>query len=146
MSIIINYFTAPDDANAAEVLDDGPEAFFETMICGNFLADLAMADWEILLTGRSPEDYEQAEWPRIVNDDEPRSSKQIFAASPELQAALAAADRERLTEAAHQWARQYSEDYGGDFKPDTVCEIFYELSDLARSANAQKHTLYCWMC
>jgi len=104
-----------------------------------------MADWEILLTGRSPEDHEQAEWPRIVIDDEPRSSTQIFAASRELRAALAAADRERLTEAAHQWGRQYSEDYG-DFEPDTACEIFYELSDLARSADAQKHTLYCWMC
>lgn len=145
MSIIIEYFTAPDDASAAAVLEGGPEAVFETMTCGNFLADLAMADWEILLADQSPRDQEQGERPRVVVDDGPRSSTQIFAASPELQAALAGADRERLATIAHEWARQYSEDYG-DFEPDTACEIFYELADLARSANAQQHTLYCWMC
>lgn len=147
VSIIIKYFTAPDDASAAKALHGGPdESVFETMGCGNFLADSAMTEWETLLTGRSPEEHENAEWPRVVADDGPDSGIQVFAASPELQNALAAANRETLAEVAQQWADQYSEDYGGTFEPDTAAEILYELSELSRSANSRKHTLYCWMC
>lgn len=148
MSIIVEFFAAADDASAAEVLYGGPEVSgYETVSCGNFIASFAMTEWESLLTHRSPEDHENAEDPRIVaadgDPDDPTVS--VFAASPFLQNALASADEERLTEVAHVWAAQYSEEWGL-FEPDTAARILFELADLARSANAERHTVYCWMC
>jgi hypothetical protein len=68
-----------------------------------FLSSSAMAEWQSILTGQSPEDHAQAPRPRIVADDRPRFSSKIFAAPPGLRAALASADHARLTDVADQW-------------------------------------------
>jgi hypothetical protein len=107
VSIPIRFLSAPDDAGAAEALDRDPESVQETMIRDRFLASSAMTEWESILTGRSREGHARAAPPLVVADDRPRSSSKILAASPELRAALAAADHSRLTEAAHQWVGQY---------------------------------------
>jgi hypothetical protein len=58
--------------------------------------------------------------------------------------ALAAANRERLTEVADQWLEQYGE--VREFVPDDVRKIFYELSGVARSADAEEAGFYLRMC
>lgn len=143
VSIIIEYFAADDDAAAAAVLDGGPGDDFETMSCGNFLADFATAEWESVLLGRTVAEHEDADPSRVVIDDGPESYRRVFALSPELQAALAGARPDRLAGVAERWV----DEYGGDgVRADTACEILRELSDLARSASSRGQSLYCWMC
>lgn len=143
VSIPIRFFSAPDDASAAEVLDRDPESVTETAVRSRFLGSSALLEWETILTGRDPKAQAQASR-LIVADDRPRSSSKIFAASPELRAALAAADRERLTEVADQWMEQYGGSHGS-FEPGEVRKILYEMSGLVRSADAERVGVYFWM-
>jgi hypothetical protein len=111
VSIPIRFFSAPDDASAAEALDRDPESAAETTVRSRFLESSVLLEWETILTGRDPKG--QAQTSRlVVADDRPRSSSKIFAASPELRAALAAADLERLSEVADQWVEQYGGRHG----------------------------------
>jgi hypothetical protein len=87
-----------------------------------FLPSSALAEWESILTGRSPEGAAQ---PRIAADDWARSSSKIFAAPPGLRAALAAADHARITETAYRWVDQYGANYGS-LEPGEVDLILYE--------------------
>jgi hypothetical protein len=98
----------------------------------------------IILTGQDPKDPAEVS-SLVVADDQPRSSSKIFAASPELRAALAAADLGRLTEVADQWMEQYGGKHGS-FEPGEVRKILYEMSGLARSADAERVGVYFWMC
>jgi hypothetical protein len=101
----------------------------------------ALTEWESILTGRSPEGAAQ---PQIIADDRPHSNSKIFAAPPGLRAALATADRAKIIEAAHQWVDQHGERYG-TFDPGEVSLILYELSELARAADADGEGVYVWM-
>jgi hypothetical protein len=144
VSIPIRFFSAPDDAGAVEALDRDPGSVQETMIRDRFLASSAMTEWESILTGRSREGHVQAAAPLVVADDRPRSSSKILAASPELRAALAAADHSRLTEAARQWVGQYGGQHG-DFEVSDVRKILHEMSRLARMADTEQAGVYFWM-
>jgi hypothetical protein len=144
VSIPIRFFSAPDDASAAEALDRDPESAAETEMRGRFLGSSALLEWETILTGRGPQAPAAAS-PLVVADDRPRSSSKIFAASPELRAALATADLGRLTEVADQWMEQYGGRHGS-FEPGEVRRILYEMSGLARSADAERVGVYFWMC
>jgi hypothetical protein len=144
MSIPIRFFSAPDDTSAAEALGRDPESAQETMVRGHFLASSAMTEWETILTGRSPEGHAQAARLRVVADDRPRSSSKIFAAPPGLRVALATADRARLAEVAHQWMDQYGGQHG-NLEPSDVRTILYEMSRLARMADAEREGVYFWL-
>jgi len=144
MSIPIRFFSAPDDTSAAEVLGRDAESARETMVRDHFLASSAVTEWETLLTGQGPEGQAQVARLRVVADDRPRSSSKIFAAPPGLRAALAAADHSRLTEVARQWMDQYSGQYG-NFDPGDVRTILFEMSQLARMADAEQEGVYFWM-
>ena len=145
MSIIVEYFIAPDDATAADVLVGGPEDVFPTMSCGNFFADAAAAEWEAILLGRVAGEFEAAGGPRVVAEAGSDSLAMVFAVSSRLQTALGGANRDALTAVARRWIQEYGGNYPS-FEPDTACEILWELADLARSANDQRQVLYCWMC
>jgi hypothetical protein len=114
------------------------------MMRDRFLSSSAMTEWQSILTGRSPEDHAQAPRPRIVADDRPRSSSKIFAAPPELRAALAAADHAGLADVADQWMDQYGAQHG-NFELSDVREILYEMSRMARMADAEGEGVYFWM-
>jgi hypothetical protein len=144
MSIPIRFFSTSDDTSAAEVLGRDPESAQETMVRGHFLVSSAMTEWETILTGRSPEGHAQAAAPRVVADDRPRSSSKVFAAPPGLRVALATADHARLTEVAQQWMDQYGGQHG-NFEPSDVRTILYEMSRLARMADAEREGVYFWM-
>ncbi|MGV9892759.1 hypothetical protein [Streptomyces sp. NPDC003395] len=88
MSIIVEFFAAPDDASAALVLQAGPRRAFESLSFGNFDPEEAVVEWECLLAGGSFEELVDAGEPRIVagqSDDR----CVVFAISPRLSAALA---------------------------------------------------------
>ena len=82
-----------------------------------------------------------ADVPRVVvGDDGPF----IFAASAELQAALAEADPVALAQAADRWIELQAED-APKYDGELFSEMLQELAGLARTAD-HGDGLYCWMC
>lgn len=142
MSILIEFFIAPDDAAAATALDGGPEGRFTTVSdYGSFLVFQAMVEWESLLTGREISDLLDADEPRTVADD----GGTVFAASPALQRALTTADEATLADLGRRW-KQDPEGVAADFDPEMIDSLLQDLAELARTAGDQGYNLYCWMC
>jgi len=133
MSTIVEFFIAPGDDAAAAVADHGPDGVYETAQYGNFSPDIAMGEWESALG--------------IAGDGRPRTvavgSSFVVAASAALQATLAAADDERLAEAAVRWAGLRADD-GEEIDPEFAGDILSEVASLARTAAECDHRLYCW--
>jgi hypothetical protein len=67
----------------------------------------------------------------------------VSAAPAGLQAALAAANQEQLTEAAVRWAELRADD-GDEIDPEFASDILGEMASLARTATERGHRLYCW--
>ncbi|MGW3656775.1 hypothetical protein ACWD6R_14245 [Streptomyces sp. NPDC005151] len=139
MSIMVEFFVAPDDASAADVLGTGPGRAFESLSCGNLDPEEAVIEWECLFTGAGFEELVEAGEPRVVADD----GCVVFVISPRLSTALAGAGRSRVREIAASWAGQRAED--GEFIEGEVAgEIVGGVAALARSAAEQGHGLYGW--
>ncbi|MGF6886556.1 hypothetical protein ABIA39_004670 [Nocardia sp. GAS34] len=144
MSILVEFFIAPDDDTAATVVEGGPEDHFPAVTdYGNFLVFQALAEWESLFTGRSLDDLVSAGEPRAVTDDE--SGSAIYAASPTLQRALTTADPAVLAEIGTRW-KQDTTSTGAPFDPEMIDALLSDVAELARTATGQNHSLYCWMC
>lgn len=141
MSIIIEFFIAPDDASAAGVVDSGPTGTFESAECGNFNAAEAMVEWEAIFTGQSFEALVAADEPRMISEGD---GPLLFAASGALHGALADATPDRLTEVGGLWIEAQAEE-GRIFDPEMVDGLLGDLADLARTARTRGHSLYCWM-
>lgn len=139
MSNIAQFFIAPDDQTAATILEGGPDGTFETFTVGNFDAITAIEEWDRILTGRTTEDLERDDVPRIIAGD----ASFVIAASTELQAALIAADRDELAATALQWIE---EDELHGYDPEQFADILSELALLAGTARQEGHALYCWLC
>jgi hypothetical protein len=145
VSTIVEFFIAPDDRSAAAVLDGGPGRVFESVEdYGNFMPFEAMVEWESILTGRSEEELLEAGEPRDVADHGPDGGCMVFAASSVLQDGLAGLDQAGLSEMCARWIQLRQED-GEDWDTELVNNMFGDLADLARTANRQALTLYCWM-
>jgi hypothetical protein len=91
MSSIVEYFVAPDDVAAAAAIDDGPDESWDVRSYGNFDAFTAMIEWESILTGRTFDDVLDDGGPRWIGENQSGEGPQLFAASRELQRALAEA-------------------------------------------------------
>ena len=139
MSSIIIFFVAPDDEAAATVVDDGPDGTFESVTFGNFDADLALLEWDSLLTGRSFDDLLRASAPGVITDED--DGALIVAASVELQQALARASAADLESVAQSWAAERAAE-GEPIDPELAGEILTELGRLSRTA---EHRVYCWV-
>jgi hypothetical protein len=139
VSNIVEFFIAPDDQAASTVLDRGPEGTFETFECGNFDAITAIEEWDRLLTGRSTEELERDDVPRIIAGESPF----IMVASAALQHALINAKPEDLLATAVRWIDE--EELHG-YEPELFADILSELATLADTASQEGHTLYCRMC
>ncbi len=143
VSIIIEFFIAPDDDTAAPALKEGPEGHFTTISdYGNFLAFQAMPEWESLFTGRHFDDLLSAGEPRTVAEDDGTA---IYAASPALQQSLTTADHAALADVGRRW-RQDAGSIGAAIDPDLIESLLQDLAELAQTANERDHTMYCWMC
>jgi hypothetical protein len=145
MSIIVEFFVAPDDRAAADAADGGPEGRFEIARYGNFIPDLAMMEWEVIFTGGSLDGILADGGPRILADLGlgQGNGPAVIAARAALAAALAAADESRLVEAGERWTRLRAED-GGEIDPVLASELLSEVASLARIAAERGHHLYCW--
>jgi hypothetical protein len=144
MSIIIEFFTAPDDAAAAGIVDRGPTGAFDSVSCGNFDATEAVIEWESIFTGQSFETLVSADEPRMVVDPDEGDGPLVFVASGVLQGALADAAQARLAEVGELWIQERAED-GEVFDPEMVGGLLGDLAALARTARERGHSLYCWM-
>ena len=144
MSIIIEFFTAPDDTAAAGIVDRGPTGAFGSLSCGNFDATEAVIEWESIFTGQSFETLVSADEPRMVVYPDEGDGPLVFVASGALQGALADAAPARLAEVGELWIAERAED-GEVFDPEMVGELLGDLADLARTARERGHSLYCWM-
>jgi hypothetical protein len=96
VSIIVEFFTASDDASARAIADPGPDGTFETFTVGNFDTITAIEEWDRILTGRTTEQLEADGVPRILTEDSPF----VIAASAALQNALISASRDELATTA----------------------------------------------
>ncbi|MDH6228890.1 hypothetical protein [Streptomyces sp. MJP52] len=142
MSIIVEFFAAPDDASAALVLQTGPRRAFESLSFGNFDPEEAVVEWECLFADVSFEQLVEADEPRLVagQDDD---GCVVFAVSPRLSAALAEAERSEVKDAAVAWSFQRAED-GEAIDPEIAEVILSDLAALAGSARRQDQNVYCW--
>jgi hypothetical protein len=142
VSIIVEFFVAPDDASAALALQTGPGRA-ESLSFGNFDPEGSVVEWECLLAGGSFEELVEAGEPRIVADQD-NDGCVVFAISPRPAAALADAERSKLRDVAVSWAAQRAED--GEVIDTEIAEVI--LSDLAAlviSARRQGQNVYGWV-
>ncbi|MFE4694793.1 hypothetical protein ACFRH6_32660 [Streptomyces sp. NPDC056749] len=143
MSVIVEFFAAPDDTSAARALRTGPRRAFESLSFGNFDPEEAVVEWQCLLAGGSFDDLVDAGEPRPVagQDDD---GCLVLALSPRLAAALAEAAGPELQDAAVAWSSQRAAD-GEVIGTDIASVILGDLAALARSARRQGQEVYCWV-
>ncbi|MEL5958136.1 hypothetical protein AADR41_25830 [Streptomyces sp. CLV115] len=143
MSIIVEFFAAPNDASAARALRSGPQRAFESLSFGNFDPEEALVEWECLLTGGSFEELVEADEPRPVAGSEDDGCV-VFAISPRLSSALAEAERSELKDVAVAWSSQRAED-GEVIDTETAEVILSDLAALVSGARRQGQNSYCWV-
>lgn len=146
MSVLYDYFSAPNDERAVTVLqvEGGPtaeESGFDAGTLGGIDPVVQLGTLEALLTG-VPYD-EVTDDPRAghnlaMSDDYDRI---VITVTDALAAALAAADDVRLADVAELWS-QTEELEGAD--PAQLAAFARDLAALARRAAASDHRLYCW--
>ena len=137
MSSIITFFLAPDDEAAATVADSDPAGTFESVTYGNFDADLALLEWDSLLTGRAFDTLLLASAAGVITEEE--DGALIVAASVELQESLSRASEADLGRVARLWVDERAAE-GEDIDPELAREI---LTELARLSRTTEHRLYC---
>ncbi|WP_406837889.1 hypothetical protein ACICHK_19255 [Streptomyces sp. AHU1] len=143
VSVIVEFFAAPDDTSSALALQAGPGRAFESLSFGNFDPEEAVVEWECLLVGGSFEELVEAGEPRIVADQDDDGCV-VFALSPRLSAALAGAERSELADVAASWAAKRAED-GEVIDVEVADVILGELAALVSGARRQGRSVYCWV-
>ncbi|MGW3723853.1 hypothetical protein [Streptomyces sp. NPDC000851] len=143
MSIIVEFFVAPDDTSAALALQTGTGRTFESTSFGNFDPEEAVVEWECLLAGGSFEELVEAGEPRIVAGQD-NDGCVVFVISPRLSAALADAERSELRDVAVSWAAQRAQD-GEVIDTEIADMILGDLAALVSSARRQGQGVYCWV-
>ncbi|BCJ48178.1 hypothetical protein GCM10010168_25380 [Actinoplanes ianthinogenes] len=137
----MDYFTAPDDADAARVLpgSGGPAALgFDTVPVKGIDPAVNLGTLEAILTGRSYEEVSAASRQcRPVTGTDAEAF--VVTVTDTLRDALAAG--EPLQRAAGAWAAT-EEMAGAD--PALLAGALEELAALARRALDRGHHLYCW--
>jgi hypothetical protein len=142
VSIIVEFFVAPDDTSAALALRTGPERAFESLSFGHLDPEEALIDWECLLAGGSFEELVEAGEPRIIAGHS--DGCLVFPMSPRLSAALADAGPSRLRDVAAAWARLRAED-GEVIDTEIEDAVVGDLAGLVSSAQRQEQRVYCWI-
>lgn len=166
MGVLFDYFSAACDEAAASTISfpGGPgrsaaqptrsgfkirrsrapqQPVFDTVPVKGIDPLVQLGTLEALLTGQ---DYDQiVAGPRaghvLANQD--GGQRLVVTLTPEIQAALADADAERLASVAIPWSQ--TDEFWGQGDPDILAGLFGELADLARRARARNESLYCWV-
>lgn len=142
MGVLTDYFSAPSDQAAASALDGGPALPFDTFRSKALDPYLIMGRLEAALTGRDFETLTSD--PRYARTVAERAAEGpwVFKVSSTLQAALAAADKHKLQQAAVQWSDAEELD-AADL--ESLLGVAEELAGLATRATAKGEHLYCWV-
>lgn len=141
MSTVIDFFVAPDDTSAATALEVRPGPAHESLSVGNFDVEEAVVEWECLLVGGTFADLVDAGEPRTVAERD-EDECLVFALSPRLRAALAAAEESRLRDLALSWVEWRARD-GEVFDPEIAHGIVGDLAALAGRAGRHELGVYC---
>ncbi|MFF5900623.1 hypothetical protein ACFY8O_32525 [Streptomyces argenteolus] len=142
MSIIVEFFAAPDDAAAARLLRTGPRRACESLSFGNFDPEEAVIEWECLLAGGDFDELAEAGEPRLVAGQE-EDGCLVFALSNRLSAAFARAEQSDLRAAAAGWSSRRAKE-GDVIEREIASVILGDLAALVSSARRQGHGVYCW--
>ncbi|WP_151770390.1 hypothetical protein [Streptomyces abyssomicinicus] len=140
MSVVVDFFLAPDDPAAARALDGGPGPGQASFSCGNLDPEEAVLDWQAFLTGEAWDALVEADEPRVVAEQDD-GGPWVFAVSGRLAGALATAGPRRLRETATAWAERAA-GRGRGVGEEAAAEILGSVAALARAAG-QGGGLYC---
>ncbi|MFF7450074.1 MULTISPECIES: hypothetical protein [unclassified Streptomyces] len=140
MSVVVEFFTAPDDRTAARALRTGPEPASASLRAGNFDVEEAVVEWECLLAGGDFADLVAAGEPRAIAEDD--TGCLVFALSPRLCAALAGAEAPRLRDLARSWVARRAED-GEVIAAEIAHGIVTALAALADASQRRRTGVYC---
>jgi hypothetical protein len=136
VSSIIEFFVAPDDDAAADVLEGGPSDEYETASYGNFDVISTIEEWEQILTRADTGGAEVV----AGGDDEPL----VLLFPPALTAGLAAASGGELTDLTDEWLDLRAEQ-GEEIDEELAAELLAEVAALATAASRAGASLYCWV-
>lgn len=161
MGVLCEYFSAPSDEAAAVTIDwdggpsrpdaakrgllrrgHGPEPL-PTVDFGGVEPTVQMGTLDEILTG-TPFEEVLADTTSAIIAERDSGERLVVRLSTRLQTALAAADTERLREAAIPWAA--TEEFFGVGDPEELGDRLVELSVLARLAERRGQRVYCWLC
>lgn len=142
MGVINTYFSAPDDAAAAAVVDDGPAATRSPAVDA-VDASVQAATLLALLTGDPVELItSDSSWARLVSAPD-HESAWVVSMPQAFAEALAAASDERLGEVVGPWSQ--TEEFWGAGDPEQLLTVVQALRELALTARERDERLYCWM-
>lgn len=144
MGLLIDYFVAPSDSEAQQIVDAGPTGRFPTTDGSGIEPTVNLGQLEELLTGKTfdqqlddPESYKVI---ASANDDQ----MVVIRLEPGFVAALAHADSDRLGQLSEPWS--HIEEFAGMAAPSALADFLDRLRALAIQASETTGGLYCWVC
>lgn len=140
---LIDYFTAPSDADAARVLPGtgGPAAHgFEVLPAKGIDPAVALGNLEAILTDRPFDEVSAASRQcHLLTDGD--ADAFVVTVTDTLRDALAAASAEHLRQVAEPWAA--TDELAGT-PPAMLADALDQFAGLARRALERNQRLYCW--
>ncbi|MFI7122439.1 hypothetical protein [Amycolatopsis sp. NPDC049868] len=144
MSVLFDYFAAPDNDAAAATIDlvGGPaDASLPTVSLKGVDPFVQLGTLESLLTGVGYETIIERDIAPVAMAD--GGARLVVSLTEELSAALSDADEARLREVAEPWSR--TDEFGGQADPADLATMLTGLAELARTARTRGDRLYCWV-
>jgi hypothetical protein len=149
MGVLYDYFSAPNDEEAAKVLTveggpGAPDSGYDAVALKGIDPVVQLGTLESLLTATPYDD--------VIDD--PRSGSMLAAGEDyeqfvvtltgSLVAALAAAGDAGLAQVAAPWSQ--TDEFGGHVSPEELTPALRDLAALARRAESSGALVYCWVC
>ncbi|VTR75793.1 hypothetical protein CHMI_00546 [Cellulomonas hominis] len=144
MGLINDYFAAPSDESAAEVVDHDGGPASPTVPGGRIDSIVVLGTVTALLTGRTFDEVLAAGDRRDPVAMQHDGTELVLRVDDVVVDALTGADDDALAAAAVPWSR--TEELAGVSDPEELADFLRELAGLARDARARGGALYCWVC
>jgi hypothetical protein len=165
MSVLFDYFRAPDAKTASRVMDSsaGPRlaspAFdgVETklvepiVVLGQLVGFIREVPWEVDIVATTmiwppPETEPKTNeaYNKLPENSPWKTGPWLQELGPQVRDALASVDDGRLTSLAAQWA--IIEEFDRDLDVEILRSLIQDLVNLARRARDHGDRLYCWTC
>lgn len=144
MGLINDYFVAPSDESAAEVVDHDGGPASPVVPGGRIDPIVVLGTVTALLTGRTFGEVLAAgdrRDPVAMQDD---GTELVLRVDDVAVDALTGADDAALTAVAVPWSQ--TEELAGASDPEQLAGFLRELAGLVRDARESGEALYCWVC